>query len=293
MLTGSSGRVGRAIFSALSAHHEVVGIDRVPFSSTHIVGDFADEELLLSALRGADAVFHAAALHAPHVGVVPDDEFQRVNVNGTRLVAEAAAAVGVTRLIFTSTTALYGEAVIPGSCSWIDENTLPLPKTIYHRTKLEAERVLESIASPEFAVRVLRMSRSFPETGDVMAAYRLHRGIDIRDVADAHFAALTNGGPHFQRCIVSAATSFIRQDCELLAKDAARLLRLRVPALAVEFERRGWSLPNSMDRVYDSAQAGLLLGWRSRFGFEEVLAQLDRRSLEVLPPGASVSRKAE
>jgi len=293
VLTGSSGRVGRAIFSALAGENDVFGIDHSPFSTTHLVGDFANEALLRSAFEGADAVIHVAALHAPHVGTIPDEEFHRVNVGGTRIVAEAAIAAGVKRLVFTSTTALYGYAVSPASCTWIDEDTPPQPKSIYHRTKLEAERVLEDMACPELAVRVLRMSRSFPEPGDVMAAYRLHRGVDVRDVADAHLSALTNGGACFQRYIVSAAGPFTARDCESLANDAASIITQRAPALAAEFRRRGWSLPNSIDRVYHSARAEHELDWRPRFGFEEVLAQLDRRSLEVLPPGSRVNRKSE
>ncbi|YBV93916.1 NAD(P)-dependent oxidoreductase (plasmid) [Phyllobacteriaceae bacterium JZ32] len=293
VLTGSSGRVGRAIFSALAGKCQIVGIDRSPFSTTHLVGDFTNERLLRSALEGADAFIHVAALHAPHVGTVPDEEFQRINVEGTRLVAEAAIAAGVKRLVFTSTTALYGHAVSPGSCTWIDEDTPPQPKSIYHRTKLHAEHVLEHMACTEFAVRVLRMSRSFPEPGDVMAAYRLHRGVDVRDVADAHLAALTNGGPSFQRHVISAATPFKVEDCEYLATDAASVIKLKAPALATEFARRGWTLPNSIDRVYHSGLIEGELGWRSRFGFEEVLAQMDRRSLEVLPQGSSIRMKAE
>ena len=283
VITGSSGRVGRAIFSALAKLHEVVGIDRSPFSTTHLVGDFANGVMLRSALTGADMLIHTAALHAPHVGAVADEEFQRINVEGTRLIAEEAIAAGVKRMIFTSTTALYGHAAALGACAWIDEDTVPRPKSIYHRTKLEAEYILEGLACAEFVVRVLRMSRSFPEPADVMAAYRLHRGVDVRDVADAHLAALTNDGVHFQRYIISAATPFIVDDCQSLTTAAASVIRLRAPALANEFDLRGWSLPSSIDRVYHSGKAECALGWRPRFGFDEVLAQLDRRSLEVLP----------
>lgn len=146
VLTGSSGRVGRAIFSTLAGEHHLTGIDRTPFSTTHVVSDFADAALLRQVLKGADAVIHAAALHAPHVGKVSDDEFKRVNIEGTRLVAEAATKAGVKRLVFTSTTALYGDAVAPGRCAWIDETTTPEPKSIYHRTKLAAEQLLEETA---------------------------------------------------------------------------------------------------------------------------------------------------
>jgi nucleoside-diphosphate-sugar epimerase len=293
VLTGSSGRVGRAIFAALAGAHQVVGIDRTPFSTTHLVGDFAHKQFLRTALKGADAVIHAAALHAPHVGIVPKEEFQRVNVEGTHLIAEMAAAEGVKRLVFTSTTALYGHAVTPGSCTWIDEDTAPNPKSIYHQTKLEAEGVLEHVASSALTVRVLRMSRSFPEPGDVMAAYRLHRGIDVRDVADAHLLALTNEGGHFERYVISGTTPFDIGDCERLSADATSVIKLRSPKLAAAFSQRGWMLPTSIDRVYSSSLAKAKFGWCPRFGFEEVLAQMDRRSLEVLPPGSAINPKSE
>ncbi len=293
VLTGSSGRLGRAIFNALAVHHSVVGIDRSPFSTTHLVGDFTDGALLRKALKGADAIIHCAALHAPQVGTVSDAEFRRVNVEGTRLLAEAALAAGVDRLIFTSTTALYGHAVVPGRCTWIDEDTVAQPKSVYHRTKLEAERMLADMAGPHLQLRVLRMSRSFPEPANVTAAYRLHRGIDIRDVADAHAAALTNSGDHFQRHIISAGTLFKPEDCEALAVDAASVIRLRAPGLATKFAQRNWPLPQRIDRVYASKSAGSSLRWNFRFGYDEVFAQLDRASLEVLPPLSQSNRQSE
>lgn len=293
VLTGSSGRVGRAIYSTLSSEHDVIGMDRSPFSTTHVVGDFADQAPMRSALEGADAVIHVAALHAPHVGTVPDEEFRRINMAGTRLLAETAIRSGVRRFVFTSTTALYGHAVSGDACTWINEETRPQPRSIYHRTKIEAEGILKELAGPEFAVRVLRMSRCFPEQADIMAAYRLHRGVDARDVADAHVLALTNMGSHFQRYIISGTTPFEHEDCDQLVTDAASVIRRRAPFLAIEFDRRGWKLPNSIDRVYDPAQAAVGLGWTPQFGGDEIFEQLDRRSLEVLPPGVRTAAKAE
>ncbi len=293
VLTGSSGRLGRAIFNALAPSHTVIGIDRSPFSTTHLIGDFTDAALLRQALTGADAVVHCAALHAPHVGTVSDDEFRRVNVDGTRRLAEAALAAGVKRLVFTSTTALYGRAVVTGHCTWVDEDTVPQPKSIYHRTKLEAEQILKGMTGLDLQVRVLRMSRSFPESANVMAVHRLHRGVDIRDVADAHVAALTNGGKDFQRHIISAGPLFKPEDCDALAIDAASIIRLRAPGLAAKFLQRNWPLPDRIDRVYASKSAGAVLGWHFRFGYDEVFAQLDRESLEVLPSFAQSDRRQE
>lgn len=293
VLTGSSGRVGRAIFGALAADHEIIGIDRTAFSTTHFVDDFTNESLLREVLRGTDAVVHTAALHAPHVGIVPDTEFRRINVEGTLKIAELARKAGVSRFVFTSTTALYGYAVAPGTCTWIDENTPPKPKTVYHRTKLEAELLLENLASEKMPVRVMRMSRSFPEPADLMAAFRLHRGVDVRDVAKAHAVALTNDGPTFQRYIISGLSPFEAEDCSDLSSDAAAVIARKVPEFLDRFAARGWDLPHSIDRIYSSRVAQAELGWTASYGFEEVLAQADRGSLEVLPHRAATKQRLE
>jgi nucleoside-diphosphate-sugar epimerase len=293
VITGSSGRVGRAIFCVLAETNDVVGIDRTPFATTHIVGDLAERALLERAFDGADAIIHTGALHAPHVGIVPDEEFERVNVAGTRLLADVARVSGVRRIVFTSTTALYGAAIRSDCCSWIDEDTPPQPVSIYHRTKLAAERLLEELAGEHLSVRVLRMSRCFPERADMMAVYRLHRGIDVRDVAKAHERALEHKGRAFERFIVSASVPFIKNDCAELASDATGVLREKAPQLVAAFQARGWALPRGIDRVYVPLSAEVALGWRSKYGFEEVLAQLDRRSLEVLPVKARLVDRPE
>ena len=293
VLTGSSGRIGRAIFGALAGDHDVVGIDRHVFSTTRIVGDCTDPEVLKPALDGADAVIHTAGPHAPHVGIVSDAEFERVNIDGTLRLAALAREAGVRRCVYTSTTALYGHAIEPERCMWIDEATIPRPRSIYHRTKLAAEYALEEAASPDMPVRVIRMSRCFPEPAPAMALYRLHRGVDARDVASAHALALTNEGGPFERYLVSGETPFAREDCEALSRDAAGVIRERAPALARAFDQRGWALPGRIDRIYSPAKAEAELGWKPRWGWQEVLAQHDRQSIEVLPPGAAYDRRSE
>lgn len=293
VLTGSSGRVGRAIFGALVQEHDVVGIDRQAFATTRIMGDFTNRSLLEQAMEGADAVIHTAALHAPHVNLLPDSEFERINTKGTQLLIDVARAMGLPRIVFTSTTALYGDAIADDRCTWVDESTTPEPKTVYHRTKLEAESALEAAAGADLSVRVLRMSRCFPERADVMALFRLHRGVDVRDVADAHVLGLFNVGPDFQRFVVSGATPFERSDIAALAADAEAVVERRQPGLAQSFRKRGWKLPSRIDRVYSAEAAEQSLGWRPMFGASEVLRQLDRRSIEVLPVGARIANEQE
>ena len=89
-------------------------------------------------------------------------------------------------------------------------------------------------------------------------------------------------GPGFRRYVISGATPFLPEDATRLSEDAPAVLAQRAPALAAAFAARGWQLPRTVDRVYDSRRAQAELGWRPRYGFEEVLAELDRGSPEVL-----------
>lgn len=296
LVTGASGRIGRALVVRLALEHQVLGLDVQPSSTAHFVGDLADAALLRRALRGVDAVLHCAALHAPQVGLRDEAEFLRVNVQATELLAREACAAGVGHLVYTSTTALYG--AVPSTAPdgldaalWLDEHTPPRPHSIYHHSKLAAEAALARwAAAGAFGLTVLRMGRCFAEPAPEMAIARLHRGIDARDVAEAHALAVATAaaatGVATQRCyVISGATPFKRADAPRLARDAAALIRERVPELAAAFDARGWSLPPRILRVSDPARAMAELGWRPRHGWTEVLAQLDAQSSEVLPPG--------
>ena len=285
-ITGSSGRIGRAIYALFSSKgDEVLGLDLIPSLTTDITGDLRDIDILRRAFDGVDTVIHSGALHAPHVGRVSDAEFRSVNVDGTNSVLQAAKASGVKRVVFTSSTAVYGYASQDETrASWITEDTVPQPRTIYHATKLEAERIACEYASKDLPVHIIRMSRCFPEPAQEMAVYRLHRGIDARDVAAAHKAVIEQSSTPFSLHVISGRHPFERADCEELRRDAPAVIRHRAPDLARAFERRGWQLPQSIDRVYVASKAMSELNWAPKFGYEEVLDQLDNSSTEVLEP---------
>jgi UDP-glucose 4-epimerase len=286
LITGAAGRIGRATYIRLAAEHEVIGLDSAPSSTSDHVGSIEDVEALRAALSGVNAVVHVAALHAPHVGHVAEEVFEAINVAATIRLARLAGEASVRSFVFTSTTALYGSASTRNDqAAWIDEETVPQPRTIYHRTKLKAEKLLEEIAlETGLSVTAIRMSRCFPEPAPIMAAYRLHRGIDVRDVADVHAIAALAPSPGFRRFVVSGRTPFLPEDRDLLLNNAPEVIEMRCPQLAKAFRRRHWPLPISIDRVYSPTHASNELNWEPKYGYEEVLAQLDRRSLEVLPP---------
>ena len=286
LVTGSSGRIGRAIYVRLSRTHTVKGLDRSPSSTSDFVGDVADQALLSKALNRMDAVIHTAALHAPHVGLWPDSEFERINVQATRLLAECARQAGVSRFIFTSTTALYGAAATQTEqAAWVNEALEPQPRTIYHASKIAAEHHLETFSrQTAIPVTVLRMSRCFPEPAPMMAVFRLHRGVDARDVADAHALAVESALPGFRKYIISGATPFHEADASELLSNAPAVLARRAPDLVLAFASRKWPLPTSIDRVYSSELANAELGWMPKYNFMEVLKMLDEQSSEVLQP---------
>jgi UDP-glucose 4-epimerase len=73
-------------------------------------GDIMRRDILDVALRGADGVFHFAALWLLHCQEFPRAAFD-VNVAGTFNVLEACAANGVERLVLSSSASVYGDAV--------------------------------------------------------------------------------------------------------------------------------------------------------------------------------------
>jgi len=266
--------------------HDVVGLDITPCSTVDFIGDIRDENLLEQALTDVDVIVHCAALHAPHVGIRSDDEFESINVAATEKLALLGIKKGIKHFVYTSTTALYGFASTPsGTAGWITEQVIAQPKSVYHRTKIKAEQQLESISNVfGLPVTVLQMSRCFPEPANQMAIYRMTRGIDARDVASAHQLAIESRLSGFRRYIISGKTPFSAKQCQQLYCNAPDVISQCAPNLAQDFKKRGWTFPKSLDRVYDSTLAQTELGWTPLYGYEAVLDFLDNEIAEVLPP---------
>lgn len=268
LLTGSSGRIGTAIAELLSPLHRVVGLDRVPGPYTVHVGDVCNRGLLDSLLADVDAVIHAASLHAPHVGRVPDSAFVRTNIHGTEALLQACLAHGVRRFVYTSTTSLYGHALVPvNRAVWVTEDLVPRPRDIYDTTKIAAEEACRAVSGAAMTCVSLRVARCFPEPDEQVAIYRLHRGVDLRDVAEAHRLALTTRLADFEVFNVSAASPFTAEDAGELHSDAEELIRRRMPWAVTAFERRNWRLPRRIDRIYAIDKARLILGYQPRYNF--------------------------
>ena len=271
LITGSSGRIGHAVAQAIALTHDVVGLDLVAAPHTNIIGSITDNALVARTVRGVDAIIHTAALHAPHVGNYSADQFKTVNVRATESLLDAAIGGGVKRFVFTSTTSIYGDAMVdPSRAVWVTESLTPIARDIYDETKLAAESACDAAARAGLPCISLRMSRCFPEPEDLLAIYRLYRGVDARDVAAAHRLAVESPLAGFEVFNVSAATPFGESDVVDLKRDAAAVIRRSYPWVDDEFARRGWALPVTIDRVYVVEKARRMLGYQPQYGFESL-----------------------
>ncbi len=265
LVTGSSGVVGAAVAQEMhAAGWQVRGWDVRPGQWTTHLGDLRDTQLRARAVHGAEVVVHTAALHAPHVGRVGDDEFRAVNVEATAALLECASECGVRRMVYTSSTSVYGHALVPTDRAvWVDETLEPRPRDIYDETKLGAEALLAE-GDRTLSTVVLRIARCFPEEPAIQAAHRLYRGVDVRDVARAHRLAAEH--PEVTGAFNIAGPMVFRpNDTPQLWDDPRPLLEQRVPDIVTLFRQQGWPLPTTIDRVYDSGKARRQLGYQPTY----------------------------
>lgn len=277
LITGSSGQLGSAIARRLAGEHTVLGLDVAPGPHTTHLGSVADRacvrELLSSGIR---AVIHTASLHAPHVARQPRAAFVEVNVQGTLNLLEAAAAAGVDRFVYTSTTSLYGHAMVPRDRAvWVTESLAPRPRDIYDITKIAAEQLcLDVAAHTDMPVLCLRTSRFWNESPHLRAIYRLYRGVDVDDAVDAHLLALHRPTPPSGIFNISALSPFQPGDTADLLRNARAVIHRYYPQAEALFRARGWPLPERIDRVYVIDHARDALGYAPRRNFDHVLRQL-------------------
>lgn len=270
LVTGSSGLVGSTIVAALKDRFRCRGLDVRAAPATTILGDLRDPSVRQEALAGVWGIVHVAALHAPQVGVADDANFWAINVEATRALVSEAGEMGVQRLIYTSSTSVYGRSLVPNEreAVWVDERLEPDPLDIYDETKLAAERIVTGSIIPAI---VLRIARCFPEPPETLAAYRLYRGVDVQDVGMAHALALEHD--HVVGTFnVAGPLVFQPADAPRLWTDARWIVRERLPAVAHAFDERGWRLPKRIDRVYDSRLAAQAIGYQPIRGVLDVAA---------------------
>jgi UDP-glucose 4-epimerase len=148
LVTGGAGYIGSIVSRHLLADdHEVVVLDNlerghraaVPPQARLVVVDLRDGDAVHKALaEGFDGVLHFAAFALVGESVSHPERYYRNNVVGTLNLLEAMRDAGVSRLVFSSTCAVYGQPdEVP-----ISEQAPPRPTSAYGASKLAVDGMI-------------------------------------------------------------------------------------------------------------------------------------------------------
>jgi dihydroflavonol-4-reductase len=281
LVTGSTGFIGSQLCQALIAGgHQVrafhransptKGLEGLPVE--HAIGDITLPETLIKALQGVEVVFHTAA----KVGTRRAGTHQKVTIDGTHNLLQAAAQAGVRRVIHTSSVAALGvpEEIKAASKPRLllnENHTWNLPPTNWrygyakYRAELEVQRAVARgldvvIVNPAVVIGAGDINQI---SGNVII--QIARGrlpitiggglnvVHIQDVVDGHLAALERGRTA-ERYILGGEnlphTEFLRQ--------IAQIAGTRAPSLSLPGRLvRSLSLPVSLvDRLLNLPVSG-------------------------------------
>jgi UDP-glucose 4-epimerase len=144
LVTGGAGFIGAALANRLAAEgHEVRVVDDLSAGDPNRLhpeisltrADINDVPKLWTLLQGVECVYHLAARVSVPESVLYPREYNAVNVGGTVSVLEAMRDVGVRRVVFSSSGAVYGEQ----AAQPLREDMSPDPRSPYAVSKLAAE----------------------------------------------------------------------------------------------------------------------------------------------------------
>jgi len=307
LVTGATGFVGSAVTRQLLARGDAVAVLARPGSDrTNLIdldldireGDLRDGASLLRALRGCDTLFHIAADY--RLWTRNPSELYASNVEGTRLLMNAALEAGVARVVYTSSVATLG--IHPDGTAANEDTAVSIENMIghYKRSKYLAERVVDELVSVHGLPAVI-VNPSTPvgprdikptPTGRVVrdaAAGRLPAYVDtglnivhVDDVAAGHILALERGAIG-RRYILGGENLSLRDILTMIATLCGREPpRIRLPrrlVFPVAYASEAWAwltrgpepqatvdgLKMAAKKMYfDSARAMAELGYQAR-----------------------------
>lgn len=167
LVTGGTGFLGSHIARRLIAdgiHPVLFDIaplppddDDIKDQVTVIDGDVQDREAIRAALEGVSHVIHTAAALPIQVS---KKKIYAANVRGTRYVLHESMKAGVKRVVFISSTAVYGVPKVHP----IDEESPMVPLGHYGASKVEAEKICHQYQARGLEVNIIR-PKTFLGTG--------------------------------------------------------------------------------------------------------------------------------
>ncbi|MBI5412937.1 NAD-dependent epimerase/dehydratase family protein [Candidatus Peregrinibacteria bacterium] len=294
LVTGGAGFIGtNLVKELLKQGHQIVVLDnyaggkkeeRFLNGAEYIEGDIRNEADLDKACQGVQGIFHLAAMPRVTFSVDHPEEAHDVNVNGTLKLLLAARKYKIKRLVFSSSSSVYGnQPVMP-----LVETMVPAPISPYGLHKLIGEHYCRLFVDL-FGVETvsLRYVNVYGPYFDPDGPYALVVGkfikqakngepmtvcgdgeyqrdfVHVSDVAQANLLAMENDGVGKGEVInISSNTAFsVNQVCELIGEKF-----VFVP------ERPG----DVRMTKENNAKAKQLLNWEPKITFEEGIKELKK-----------------
>lgn len=216
-ITGGTGFIGQRVIEKLVGRgHQVAALTRSQAGAAKLEalgavpawGDITERESLRAGMAGCEAVFHLAAWYK--LGSRDWEQAERLNVGGTRNVLGLAHELGIPKIIYTSTVAVYGDT----HGQLVDEN-YQMPDqpflTEYDRTKWAAHYEVALPLIQKGAPIVILLPGAVYGPGDVSLVGQLMRSFyrgwmaffpgpetlltyaHVEDIAEGHLLALEKG----------------------------------------------------------------------------------------------------
>lgn len=144
LVTGGAGFIGSHVVEHFQEKAEIIVLDNLRtgylknlegLKHTFIDASILDKKAVRKAVKGADYVFHFAAMISVPESMMKPEECVKINAEGTLIVLEESSAAGVKKLCFSSSAANYGDNP---ECPK-KETMLPEPRSPYAVTKLDGE----------------------------------------------------------------------------------------------------------------------------------------------------------
>lgn len=202
-LIGGSGFLGTRLTELLlyTTDHEVVIIDKViseKYPKLTRIGNVLDRDALCGLLQGVHQIVLLAAEHRDDV--TPLSKYYEVNVKGMENTLYAMEANSITRIVFTSSVAVYGLGKENPN-----EATAVAPFNAYGESKLQAEKVLENwyASHADWNIQVIRPTVIFGE-GNRGNVYNL-----LQQIASGRFMMIGKGNNQKSMSYIGNIVAFI------------------------------------------------------------------------------------
>lgn len=184
LVTGGTGFIGQKLVKRLLSHNHHVSVLVRETSDTSVLpdavklekGNLLDRESLDEIVKDNGIVFHLAA----YFDFYPSDTdlMYRVNVDGTRMLAEACAEASVSQFIYSSST----EAIGPVNNPPADEETEPQPAFDYGKSKVLAEEAVREVSANTGLIHTIVRPTGVMGEGDFYTAYETIRALNKEEV---------------------------------------------------------------------------------------------------------------